>query len=326
VLTANKRILLAFFGVTTIAMVTGWMNIGLQVCATLWLPNTEDLPGSNQNTSKHYLFVSLVDRISEKTQSLLVACSDQQTLTGIAYALFFGLSDHVCEVSTYHYAILLQLMMVCCITLLLASIGLAKFWEGKTKAVLRILAGFTVVFLTFAVRWPSNQNSFPDSTHSDMFILAVTCLEQYNTINDLRMHQSTMSWIILPIGLLCLVTMTVDAIWQFLRWRVKWMHGEWTKWRRSLINLKGKRWLILIVVYVLITFGSALGFLIYFYVRVVRIRAWLSSSGWLDPEKKNPESDIFTVGEALPTILFILPPFNLCSTWKPLIAFSESMI
>jgi hypothetical protein len=309
------QVLLAFIGVTFIVQLVGWVNTGMQVM-TFAVPNGYDPTDEDEKRERRFE-MKLYKEMANKCHDFLMSCTDQQLVTGIALAGYIGQSKHACELSTYHFSIIVRLMLCCCISAMISMTSFVKFWDRKWQGAMRVLASIALLALTGSALWTTRLQKYPKSSHSDLLILAATCIESLeggNTNLDssdglfIIYILTTMFWAIgVILDTVCLIIATLLKDDTKLSWRKSAQEREDTSKRG-----------IIAILYVTSIYSFTVAVLIYLAVDISRLRKWFSSSGWLNEDNGNSENDLWSIGQVLPFVLFILPILGLISVIKKL--------
>lgn len=309
--------LLAFFGVAYLAVLSGCLNIVLQFVGLAVKKNDH----SQFSLPRVILRMGKVcEIVSQKSNNFVIACSDQQLITGIAYAIFLSQSKHVCELSIYHFKIILHTMIICCITFWLSLTNIAGFWESRTKGFMRICSGVVLFILTGVATKVSWSNAYLSSANNDLQILPAMCLDQLVTGTVVNRQGTNIGPVLFYcIAFLCFVYLILNLGCLMISSKLDSLDSLLIL-RRALSFGEVVIWVVLNAIYILTTFGPALAFLIYYTMSITRLRGWLRQSAWLDPKDDHSEHDLLMLGQALPATLFVLPLLGFCSIYKSLIS------
>lgn len=258
---------------------------------------------------------------------MILSCADQQIVTGLALSIFLGLSPSACTLSTYHYIIIVNSMLVCCVTFSISAVTVRKFWEGRLAATLRLAADVALFGVTGAAVNLTNQYAFPTSTSNDLLVLPVVCIGSlWSQIAVAPADLTSQVIVIILLSTVAIFAVTVQCVrfiktWQFNRsFKDHWDRFErWVQEGtfKDSPHISPMAQTVETTAYFVLFFGLGAGLVIYLFVQFFLLRSWLNGSGWLDTTEEGSENDVRAIGQMLPAVLFVLPLLQVAGIFKP---------
>lgn len=248
-------------------------------------------------------------KFSDLAKDFVLQCSDQLTVTGIIYVVILR-TRQACELSAYHYDVVVDLLHVTCITVMLAVVSTTEFWEKNWLGILRVAGGAVLFVLTSFVlilRKVSGMDISPAGTNAELLVLPAVCFADAAERNPLSSNLGADDVLFGIVVVLWAYWLLMDAVASAI--------GRFglsnTKPRPRAVTTTfrggGSEAALLVASCFVVPFGFGVAALIFHAVHVVRLRRWVERSGWLSREDGiNPEADLFAIGQALPAALFIL--------------------
>lgn len=236
-------------------------------------------------------------------------CSDQLTVTGIIYAVILR-TRQACELSAYHYDVVVDSLIVACMTVMLAAVSVTKFWENYWLGNLRVAGGAVLFVLTSFImylRKASGMDISPAGTNAELLFLPAVCFADAAERNPLPLNLGADE-------VLFGIVVVLWTLWIFTD-LVAWAMGRFgvsnTKRRPRAVTttLRGGGWPAALTAapFFIVPFGFGVAVLLFHVVHVYQLRGWVDNSSWLSREDgTNPEGDMFAIGQALPAALFML--------------------
>ncbi|KAI0010095.1 hypothetical protein F4779DRAFT_627406 [Xylariaceae sp. FL0662B] len=330
---AGIGILSVFVGVTGFAVALSFVDVAWQAYKVWRLHRTYT---KEEKEKKGHVSAS------EILETLVLGCSDQQVVTGAAYALTLRYWRG-CTISAYHYNIVANMMLLTCATHLLSVTIVRNYWKYPLLAALRVIC-ITGVFIVTGLLM-TNQNAdvnipfptgVPSGSQSDslLFLPAACFQSERNTATETfrestataknffidTVYKSTprnliQGWNWYVIILLFYGAAIIAEVLRFFR------RGSHRPGWRARVGKKFRHWIglasplrkviqNLFLAYLIAGVGISCAAVILSTRYIFDLRRWVDESGWIEDD--NPENDATSFGQLVPIFSSALIIFSLC--------------
>ncbi|KAI1078572.1 hypothetical protein F5B20DRAFT_582202 [Whalleya microplaca] len=328
---AGIGILAAFVGVTGFAIIASLLSVMWQA-SKVWLVK-RTYTKEEKKKNNHFSF-------SDILETLVLGCSDQQVVTGAAYALTLRYWRG-CTISAYHYNIVANMMLLTCATHLMSVTIVRNYWKYPLVAIIRVLCISGVFIVTGLLM--TNQNAdvdtpfptgVPAARADSLILLPAACFQSERNKATDTFKESTSSaksffistiakstprnliqgWNWYVIILLFYGAAIIAEIVRVFRrgasrpgWRgrvgkkVRHCIGLATPLRKVIQNL--------FLIYLLAGVGISCAASIISARYIFDLRSWVDESGWMEAD--NPENDATSFGQLVPLFSTVLVIFSL---------------
>ncbi|KAG8534406.1 uncharacterized protein KY384_001251 [Bacidia gigantensis] len=246
-------------------------------------------------------------------RTLILAVSDTQTLTTIAYGLDFWLIQK-CSMSAYHYVIAINICLISCANFVLSLSLVREYWKAPASALLRVV-GIAVIFgyLLKLLIYQGSRKDFPEyqpplGMTSSALLLPATCFldsefadfyRSYTEAQKQTIGYPMKPWqfeelVIYVFNFVGLIAGLGRTLWQ-LQWdrHHRGSTRTYTRWQSLGIAFYKVQ---AVIVFLAVNVGA--------FVRIYSLKTWVNQSGWIKPGRtNNPENDWLAISQILPLIL-----------------------